>query len=410
MKSEILCVGTEILLGDIVNTNSQFISKKLADLGIEVYHQSVVGDNPQRLLDELKIGFERSDIIITTGGLGPTQDDLTKETGAKFFNRKLVLDKKSLNELKEHFNKMGKTYSEGNNTKQAYFPEGSTIFSNPHGTAPGCAIEDKGKILIVLPGPPREAKPMFQNYVIPLLRKYSNGIIKSKTLRIYGLGESTMAEKVSHFIENSTNPTVAPYAKEEDTILRITARAKTEEDALNLIKPVEIELKKILGVNVYGEDDIKMEEVLGKLLIDKGYTLSCAESCTGGLIAAKLINYPGISKVLKEGIIAYSNDSKMKRLEVKKDTLDKYGAVSPEVAKEMAIGIAKTSNSDIAISTTGIAGPDGGTPEKPVGLVYLGLYNRGEVKVKELRHAGTRDIIRKRATMNALDWIRRQIL
>ncbi|WP_333859293.1 competence/damage-inducible protein A [Clostridium sp.] len=410
MKSEILCVGTEILLGDIVNTNSQFISKELANLGIEVYHQSVVGDNPQRLLDELKLGFERSDIIITTGGLGPTQDDLTKETGAKFFNKKLVLDEKSLNELKEHFNRMGKSYSDGNNIKQAYFPEGSTIFPNPNGTAPGCAIEDKGKILIVLPGPPRETKPMFKNYVIPLLKKYSSGIIKSKILRIYGLGESAMAERVSDFIENSINPTVAPYAKEEDIILRITARAAEEKEALSLIEPVEAQLKKILGINVYGEDDIKMEEVLGKLLIDKGYTLSCAESCTGGLIAAKLINYPGISKAFKEGIIAYSNESKITRLGVKKDTLDKYGAVSPEVAKEMAIGAAKTLNTDIGISTTGIAGPDGGTPEKPVGLVYLGLYNRGEIKVKELRHAGTREMIRKRTTMNALDWIRRQIL
>lgn len=410
MKSEILCVGTEILLGDIVNTNSQFISKELANLGIEVYHQSVVGDNPQRLLDELKLGFERSDIIITTGGLGPTQDDLTKETGAKFFNKKLVLDEKSLNELKEHFNRMGKSYSDGNNIKQAYFPEGSTIFPNPNGTAPGCAIKDKGKILIVLPGPPRETKPMFKNYVIPLLKKYSSGIIKSKILRIYGLGESAMAERVSDFIENSINPTVAPYAKEEDIILRITARAAEEKEALSLIEPVEAQLKKILGINVYGEDDIKMEEVLGKLLIDKGYTLSCAESCTGGLIAAKLINYPGISKAFKEGIIAYSNESKITRLGVKKDTLDKYGAVSPEVAKEMAIGAAKTLNTDIGISTTGIAGPDGGTPEKPVGLVYLGLYNRGEIKVKELRHAGTREMIRKRTTMNALDWIRRQIL
>ncbi|MFL0194462.1 competence/damage-inducible protein A [Clostridium sp. WILCCON 0269] len=410
MKAEILCVGTEILLGDIVNTNAQFISKELANLGIEVYHQSVVGDNPKRLLDELETGFKRSDIIITTGGLGPTQDDLTKETSAKFFNRELLLDEKALNDLREHFNRMGKSYSEGNNIKQAYFPKDSTIFPNPHGTAPGCAIEDKGKILIVLPGPPRETKPMFQDYVIPLLKKYSKGTIKSKILRIYGMGESVMAERVSEFIEKSVNPTVAPYAKEEDIILRITARANTESEALNLIKPVEIELKKSLGINIYGEDNVTMEEVLGRLLIDKGYTLSSAESCTGGLIAAKLINYPGISAVFKEGVVAYHNEAKINRLGVKKDTLDKYGAVSPEVAKEMALGIAKTANTDIGISTTGIAGPEGGTPEKPVGLVYMGLYNRGKVKVKKLQYAGNRDIIRRRTTMNALDWIRREIL
>ncbi|MEY8001956.1 competence/damage-inducible protein A [Clostridium sp. Mt-5] len=410
MKAEILCVGTEILLGDIVNTNAQFISKGLADLGIEVYHQSVVGDNPKRLLDELENGFKRSDIIITTGGLGPTPDDLTKETGAKFFNRELILDKNSLDDLKDHFSKMGRSYSKGNNIKQAYFPKESTIFPNPHGTAPGCAIEEKGKTLIILPGPPKEAAPMFTNYVIPLLEKYSSGIIKSKVLRICGIGEGTMAEMASDIINNNTNPTVAPYAKEEDTILRITAEASTENEALNLIKPVEIELRKKFGVNIYGEDDIKMEEVLGKMLIDKNYTISSAESCTGGLIAAKLINYPGISEVFKEGAVTYSNEAKINRLGVKKSTLDKYGAVSYETAKEMAEGIAKTSNTDIGISTTGIAGPDGGSPEKPVGLVYMGLYINGKTQVKKFQYFGSRDTIRRRAAMSALDWIRREII
>ncbi|MHC6178480.1 competence/damage-inducible protein A [Clostridium sp. JNZ X4-2] len=410
MKAEILCVGTEILLGDIVNTNAQFISKGLADLGIEVYHQSVVGDNPKRLLDELENGFKRSDIIITTGGLGPTPDDLTKETGAEFFNRELILDKSSLEDLKDHFNKMGRSYSKGNNIKQAYFPKDSTIFPNPHGTAPGCAMEEEGKILIILPGPPKEAAPMFANYVIPLLRKYSSGIIKSKVLRICGIGEGIMAEMASDIINNNTNPTVAPYAKEEDTILRITAEASTENEALDLIKPVEIELRKKFGVNIYGEDDIKMEEVLGKMLIDKNYTISSAESCTGGLVAAKLINYPGISAVLKEGAVTYSNEAKINRLGVKKSTLDKYGAVSYETAREMAEGIAKTSNTDIGISTTGIAGPDGGSPEKPVGLVYMGLYIKGKTQVKKFQYFGSRAAIRRRAAMSALDWIRREII
>lgn len=410
MKAEILCVGTEILLGDIVNTNAQFISRQLANLGIEVFHQSVVGDNPDRLLEELENGFKRSDIIITTGGLGPTPDDLTKETGAKFFNRELILDKNSLENLKEHFSKMGRSYSKGNNIKQAYFPKGSKILPNPHGTAPGCAIEENGKIMIILPGPPKEVAPMFNNYVKPFLKKYSSKIIKSKTLRLCGIGEGVMAEMASDIIKNSTNPTVAPYAKEEDTILRITAEASTEDDALKLINPVEIQLKKIFGINIYGEDDIKMEEVLGKMLTDKKFTISSAESCTGGMIAAKLVNYPGISEVFKEGAVTYSNEAKINRLGVKKTTLDKYGAVSYETAREMAEGIAKTSNTYIGISTTGIAGPGGGSTEKPVGLVYMGLYIKGRVQAKKFQYFGSRNTVRKRATMSALDWVRREIL
>ncbi|ADK16950.1 MULTISPECIES: competence/damage-inducible protein A [Clostridium] len=410
MKAEILCVGTEILLGDIVNTNAQFISKGLADLGIEVYHQSVVGDNPQRLLDEFRKSFERTDIIITTGGLGPTQDDLTKETGAEYFNREMILDKNSLTQLESYFKKMGKSNLEGNNIKQAYFPEGASIFPNPHGTAPGCCMEQNGKILIILPGPPKEAKPMFENYVVPFLKKYSNGVIKSKTLRVCGIGESSMAESVSDLINNSVNPTVAPYAKENDTILRITARANTEEEAVELIKPIESKIREKLGINIYGENDDTMEEVIGKLLINKELTISSAESCTGGLIAARLVNYPGISAVFKEGAVTYTNEAKMKRLGVKKDTLDKFTAVSSETAKEMAEGIAKTANTDIGIATTGVAGPGGGTYENPVGLVYIGLYINGKTYVKKCQYSGSRDVVRQRATMTALDLIRRHII
>jgi nicotinamide-nucleotide amidase len=409
MKAEILCVGTEILLGDIVNTNAQFISKQLADLGIEVFHQSVVGDNPERLLEELKNGFERSDIIITTGGLGPTQDDLTKETGARFLGRELVLDKDSLENLKKRFSSMGRSYLKGNNVKQAYFPKGSKILPNPNGTAPGCIMEEGNKALIILPGPPKEVTPMFINYVKPILKKYSTRVIKSKTLRICGIGEGIMAEMASDIIKNSTNPTVAPYAKEEDTILRITAEAPTENEALDLIKPVESRLKKIFGINIYGEDNAKIEGVLGKMLVDKNYTISSAESCTGGLIAAELVNYPGISQVFKEGAVTYSNEAKMNRLGVKKSTLDKYSAVSYETAKEMAEGIARTSNTDIGIATTGIAGPGGGSPGKPVGLVYIGLCIKGKTKVKKFQYPGNRATVRKRAVMSALDWIRREI-
>lgn len=410
MKAEILCVGTEILLGDIVNTNAQFLSRELANLGIDVYHQSVVGDNPKRLLEEIKDCFKKVDMIITSGGLGPTPDDLTKEIGAKFFNKKMILDEDTVNKLKDYFDKMGRSYLKGNNMKQAYFPENCIILKNDYGTAPGCIINENGKILIVLPGPPREIKPMFSNYVLPFLNNYTNGTIKSRVLRIHGIGEGEMAEKIKDLIDNSKNPTIAPYAKDNDITLRITARAATEDEALNLIKPLEYKVKAVLGDNIYGYGDTSMEEVTAKLLIDKNLSISTAESCTGGLIAAKLISYPGISSIFLDGAVTYSNAAKMHRLNVKKETLDKFGAVSEETAREMAEGIAKTSGTDIGLSTTGIAGPDGGTPEKPVGLVYVGLYINGKTFVKRLQISGERNRVRNRASVSALDFLRRKLI
>ncbi|MBC2581511.1 competence/damage-inducible protein A [Clostridium sp. DJ247] len=410
MKAEILSVGTEILLGDIVNTNAQYLAKRLADLGIFVYHQSVVGDNVERLKTELGDSFNRADLVITTGGLGPTPDDLTKETGAEYFGKKMFLHEDSLNKLNSHFLKDGKVELKGNNIKQAYFPEGSHILPNNHGTAPGCAIEEDGKVLIVLPGPPREMKPMFEDYVVPFLSKYSSGILESKVLRISGIGEGVMAEQLSDIINNNVNPTVAPYAKEWEVTLRITAKANTTAEALELIVPVESEIRKRLGIHIYGEGETSLEAVLAELLISKDFTISTAESCTGGLIASKLVNYPGISSTFMEGAVTYSNEAKIRRLNVKKETLEKYGAVSEETAREMAEGIAKTSQTNVGIATTGIAGPGGGTPDKPVGLVYVGLYINGETKVKKLQLSGDRDRIRRRVTITALDWLRRELL
>ncbi|MCH4200235.1 MAG: competence/damage-inducible protein A [Clostridium tyrobutyricum] len=410
MKAEILCVGTEILLGDIVNTNAQFISRELASIGIDVYHQSVVGDNPKRLLEELTSSFKRVDIVVTSGGLGPTPDDLTKEIGAQFFKKKMVLNQNTVDKLKNYFDKMGRSYLKGNNMKQAYFPEGCTIMENDHGTAPGCIINENGKILIVLPGPPRELKPMFLNSAGPFLKKYSSETIKSKILRLYGIGEGEMAQRIKELIDKSSNPTIAPYAKENDVTLRITARANTEKDALKLIKPLEDKVKNIFGDNIYGYGETSMEEVVAKILVERNLTISTAESCTGGLIAAKFINYPGISSVFLDGAVTYSNEAKMHRLNVKKETLDKFGAVSEETAREMAEGIAKTSGTDIGLSTTGIAGPDGGSEEKPVGLVYVGLYIKGDVFVKKLQLSGERNKVRNRAAVSAIDYLRRKLI
>lgn len=409
MNAEILCVGTEILLGDIVNTNTQYLARRLSDIGITVYHQGVVGDNRDRLKESYKLAFKRADIVITTGGLGPTKDDLTKEVGAEYFGRSLLLDNHSLERIKEYFSKMGKGINEGNK-KQAYFPEGGIILQNNNGTAPGCIVKDGSKYLILLPGPPKEMKLMFEESVVPFLKKLSNVTLYSKVLRICGIGEGFMAEMIDDIIERQTNPTVAPYAKEGEVTLRITAKAQDEKEALSLIEPVEKEIRERLGNNIYGEGDTSLEEAVAKILIDKKLTIALAESCTGGLIASKLVNCPGISSVFLEGAVTYSNDAKMRRLNVKADTLDKYGAVSEETAREMVLGIRETAESDIGISVTGIAGPDGGTPEKPVGLVYVGLCIKGNVKVKKLLLSGNREKIRNRTAMEALNWLRMELI
>ncbi|EPY2275745.1 competence/damage-inducible protein A [Clostridium sporogenes] len=408
MKAEILCVGTELLLGDIVNTNAQYISKELASMGIEVYHHSVIGDNENRLLKELERAFNYCDLVITTGGLGPTKDDLTKESIAKFFQEDLILHQESLKQIEKRLLCFNKSMTESNK-KQAYFPKNCTILENPNGTAPGFIIEKNNKIAIILPGPPYEMQPMFENKVIPYLGKLTNCTIKSKVLRITGIGESDVADLISDILENQTNPTVAPYAKQGETTLRITAKADSEEKALSLIIPIEEKIREILGDNIYGSGETSLEEVIANTLIKKNLTIATAESCTGGLLAGKLINFPGISSIFLEGAITYSNESKINRLNVKKETLEKYTAVSKEVAIEMAEGIAKSSGTNIGISTTGVAGPSGGTYDKPIGLVYIGLYINDKTFVKELNYSGNRQFIRNITVNRALDFLRRNL-
>ena len=409
MKAEIIAIGTEILLGDIVNTNAQFLAKELAALGIDVYHQSVIGDNAERIIESFEKAFERCDLVITTGGLGPTQDDLTKELGAKYFNKKLVLHEPSLGWIKTYLDMKDEAIVEANK-KQAYFPEGSIILPNPNGTAPGSIVSENNKILIILPGPPREMKPMFNDHVKKYLEGITGKIIKSKTLRLFGIGESLMAQKLNNLIQNSKNPTVAPYAKDNDVTLRITAKGNSEKECDDLINPVEKEIKDALGEYIYGEGETSLENVVSEILCNNKLSVSTAESCTGGMVAASLISYPGISDVFKEGAVTYSNESKMKRLGVRKETLDRYGAVSEETAREMAIGIAREANTDISISTTGIAGPGGGTDEKPVGLVYIGVFIKGKVVVNKFNFTGNRERIRRKTTMNALNILRKELL
>ena len=409
MKAEIIAIGTEILLGDIVNSNAQYLAQELAALGIDMYYQQVVGDNEKRIVHAFDEAYSRSDIIITTGGLGPTDDDLTKEVAAKYFNKELLPDEKSIEKIKGYFKFRQRKMTE-NNLKQGLIPEGAIIINNNNGTAPGVIIEENNKIMIILPGPPKEMKPMFEETVKPYLQKKSNSVLVSKMIKILGIGESAVAEEVKDLMDAQTNPTIAPYAKEVGVMLRVTAKAESQEEAFKLISPIEEEIKERLGDNVYATEDIAIEDVVAKLLIEKKLTISTAESCTGGMIAGTLINYPGISEVFLEGAVTYSNEAKHKRLGVKNETLDKYGAVSEETAREMAIGIANTAGTDVSIVTTGIAGPDGGTLEKPVGLVYIGVYVQGQVIVQKHIFNGNRSRVRLQATITGLDMLRRILI
>ena len=409
MTAEILAVGTELLLGDILNTNAQYLSKELAGLGVAVYHQTVVGDNPARLKKAYAEAFERADVVITSGGLGPTKDDLTKEIGAEYFGKKIELVPEEFEILKNHFVKFGRPMTK-NNEKQACFPIGSTIIPNSNGTAPGCIINENGKILIMLPGPPRELVPMFEETVAPYLRERTDGMYVSRTLRICGVGESSAEEMIKDLIETQSNPTIAPYAQTNELTFRVTASAHTEEEAHKIMEPTIKELYNRFGDNIYGEGkETSLAQVIVNKLIEKNMTIAVAESCTGGMVASAIVDIAGSSKVFMEGVVTYSNEAKVKRLGVKEETLEKYGAVSAETAKEMAEGICKNLNTNIGVGITGIAGPDGGSTEKPVGLVYIGICINGETQVKEFQYSGGRQRIRSRALTSTFDNLRRLI-
>lgn len=402
---ELISVGTEILLGDILNTDAQFLSIELARLGISVIHQSTVGDNRERLLAQLKEAAKRSDIIILSGGLGPTPDDLTKEVCCEFFGKKMFLHEPTVEKIKTYFSTKGMEMAQ-NNLKQAMLPKDCVIFPNDNGTAPGMAIEKDGVHILVLPGPPRELKPMFRNCAVPYLMQFSDRIIVSHNIRTFGIGESLMAERVNDLFD-AENPTVAPYAKDGEALLRVTAMARTKEEAENLCKPVINEIKNRLDGFVYGVDYTCIEEAVIEKLKEKHMKVATAESCTGGLIAKRITDVPGASEVFDCGIISYANEIKHRVLGVSEDDLNKYGAVSEPVARQMAQGALKVSGADIAVSVTGIAGPDIDSTNKPVGLVYIGLADRDNVWVRELRTSRKdRSYNRYVSASNALNMIR----
>ncbi len=410
MVVELVSVGTEILLGNIVNTNAAYLSEKCAGLGLSCYYQSVVGDNTKRLFDTIKTATERADIVILSGGLGPTEDDLTKETAAKVFEKELFMDKKIKEQIQKYFAKRG-TKPTDNNWKQAMVPEGAIAVENDNGTAPGIIMEKDGKRMILLPGPPNELIPMFEKSIVPYLEALQPGVIYSKTVKVCGIGESKAETMVSDLIANQTNPTIATYAKTGEVHLRVTASADTEKEAKKLIKPVVKELKYRFEDAVYStEEDVTLEQSIVELLKKNKLTVATAESCTGGMVAARLVNVPGVSDCLKVGYITYADKSKRKLLGVRKGLLKKKGAVSFEVAEEMAKGAALFSKADVTIATTGIAGPDGGSDEKPVGLVYIACNVKGKVKVKECHFSGNRMKVRESTVANALIFMRECIL
>ena len=406
LSAEIVAVGTELLLGDILNTNAQFLSKELSELGFNVFFQTVVGDNGQRLSDVVKTAINRADIVITSGGLGPTDDDLTKETVAEAFSLPLVEDSESTRLIFEYFK--NRDVFPKSNLKQGLIPKGAKAIKNDNGTAPGILLNHGEKTVVMLPGPPNELIPMFTDKVKPVLEKMTGATIVSKSLKVFGLGESQAAEMLKDLME-SANPSLAPYAKTGEVLLRITAKAETKTVAQEKISAMEKEVLKRLGDFVYAKEDISLAEAVTKLLIEKNKTVATAESCTAGMLASALTEMSGASGAFNMGVVTYSNEAKMELLGVKNSTLEKVGAVSRETACEMAAGIMKKSGADVGIGITGIAGPGGGTDEKPVGLVYVGVASNRGVFAKELNLKGDRKRVRTLSVLNALDLIRREI-
>lgn len=411
MIVELISVGTEILMGNIVNTNSAYLAEKCASLGFSIYYMTTVGDNEERLSEAIKTAIQRADIVLLSGGLGPTMDDITKETVAKVCDLELVEDLRSREHIQEYFAKRQLTNITHNNWKQAFIPKGATVIDNPNGTANGMIVKTGECHIILLPGPPNELKAMVEQSVLPYLTTLQDAVFYTSMVKISGLGESFVEDKLSDLIAKQTNPTIAPYAKEGEVHIRVTAKGKDEKEAKELVKPVVYEIHKRLGNFIFTDDEnVTLEQNVIELLEKHELKICTVESCTGGLLAGRLVNVAGASEVFKQGFITYSNKAKRKLVDVKKATLKEYGAVSPQTAKEMAKGAALLYNADVALSITGIAGPDGGSEEKPVGLVYIGCYINNHVFAKEFHFTGERSKVRESSVANALSLLRHSII
>ncbi len=407
--AELLAVGTELLLGDIANTDAQVISQGLSQLGITVHYHTVVGDNPERLKKAVAIARERANIIITTGGLGPTYDDLTKQTLAAAFGKPLLMHEPSAQKIRDYFMHNDKRKVPENSMQQAMLPEGCTVFDNDWGTAPGCAFIADGIHVLMLPGPPRECTSMFQNCAMPYLRKLSDATIFSRTIRIFGLGEPAVENKLKGIMEQMENPTLAPYAKEGEVMLRVTAKAETQKEAEEMVKPVMQMVADTLGDFVYGFDVPSLEAVVFNLMKEKHLTLGAAESCTGGLLSKRFTDVPGASAVFLGSIVSYSPSAKEHVLGVPSQVITEKGTVSEETARFMAEGARHILNTDLAIGITGVAGPDPDEKNQPVGLVYTALATKDGTYVRRLHVGRDRNWVRIMASLHGLDMARRYL-
>jgi len=409
LKGEIISVGSELLLGQIANTDAQYVSQRLQGAGVGVYYHSVVGDNPTRIKEAIHAAQKRSNVIILTGGLGPTADDLTKEMLCEALGEECYLHEESARRIRAHFEKRGVEMPESN-LKQAYFPRGARVLQNDNGTAPGMLFEKDGICYIIFPGPPSELLPMLDNYAMKELQGVTGNIITSRIIRMYGIGESQMEVYVKDILEKSLNPTVAPLIGDGDVTLRITARAESLEKAREMIAPVESELHTRLGEYIYGYDNDTLESVVVELLKRNNITLATAESCTGGDIARRITEVSGASGVFGYGFVTYANEAKRDILGVDEEILKNHGAVSEECARAMLKGLINRSGADIGVAVTGIAGPTGGSAEKPVGLVYIAFGDNEDVQCIRYVLKGNRARIRRSASMNALNNVRKFII
>lgn len=413
MIAEIVSVGTELLLGQITDTNAAYLGRTLAGLGVDLYYKSTVGDNEARILATLARARERSDLVITSGGIGPTEDDLTKECMAAAFGVDLVMDEPSLEQLRAFFARRGMKMPE-RNAKQAlrFNHPGARMLPNPNGTAPGALLDADGKVAICLPGPPNELVPMVENYVVPYLTERLSGsrqYLVTRVFRLIGIGESAAEEVVRDLIRGA-NPTLAPLAHTGEVHLRAVAKAPSRAEGEALLAPLEAELRRRLGQHLYGIDETTLEAAVVQQLVEHGATVAVAESCTGGLLGGRLTNVPGSSAAFVGGVISYTNELKERLLGVQPEVLREHGAVSSTVAEAMARGARSRLGSDYAVSITGVAGPEGGTATKPVGLVYIGVVGPRVARVVECHFIGVRADIRQRATQQALQLLREALL
>lgn len=411
MVAEILSVGTELLLGQITDTNASYLGRTLAALGIDLYYKSTVGDNEGRVIDTIARARDRADLIITSGGLGPTEDDLTKEAIAAVFEEELLTDEPSLERIRSFFARRGSVMAP-RNAKQALIYRHGRMIPNPNGTAPGALLEKDGKIVISLPGPPNEMIPMVENHVVPFLTERISGqrqYLVTRVFRFVGIGESAIEERVQDLI-HGTNPTLAPLAHTGEVHLRAGAKAASPEEAEALIRPLEEELRRRVGRFLYGINETTLEEAVVRQLTERGLTLACAESCTGGMLGARLTSISGSSNAFLGGVISYSNDAKERMLGVDRALLDAHGAVSAPVAEAMARGARERLGADFGVSITGVAGPEGGTPQKPVGLVYIALAGPHGIRTTENHFIGIRADVRRRSSQVALQLVRESLL